>query len=182
MGHPIGPECTNGARSVEADDTLRRMSPCMVTVNVGGSFGSARRRDGMLAWAEDAAQQQPLLVFAQEVPAQAWLDVWTGHGYQAVRGPDRGWQVRSALLAHRSVEVQREHHHRNRHYHGSYLATAVVTTQRGPALVVSAHASPNEARPAEHGWDGPLPRARDGGGDPRYVGGRLWTPTSCWRH
>ena len=37
------------------------------------------------------------------------------------------------------------------------------------------HASPQPGRPSTYGWVGdPLPPARDGGGDPRWTGGRLW--------
>jgi endonuclease/exonuclease/phosphatase family metal-dependent hydrolase len=145
----------------------------MVTTNVGGGFGGAARHAGMIAWAREAVQRSPALVFAQEVPATGWLDLWESAGYSVTLGPDHGWKVRSALLSRQDLPVTTIEL-ANADYHGSYVAGAQVTTRSGPVIALSVHASPKEAAPEQYGWQGQLPEARHGGDDARYRSRVLW--------
>lgn len=158
------------------------MSSWAVTVNAGGAFSSPAVQDGMLHWARWAVAKQPAFAFVQEVPSDAWLSVWAGAGYQAVLGLERGWAVSSAILVRSDLEVEPLTTRRaltadvppTLRYHGSYVAVARWSSARGPVVLASVHASPNEAEPSKYGWDGPDVTPRDGGGDPRYPGQRLW--------
>lgn len=148
-------------------------SAWLVTINVGGGFGGAARHSGMIAWAERAVLERPLVVFAQELPSSDWLEVWTSRGYKAFFGADRGWKVRSAVLVRHDIDAEPQAIP-NADYHGSYVASARLSLPAGEVLAVSAHASPNMAEPDRYGWVGERPEPRDGGNDPRYKGRELW--------
>jgi hypothetical protein len=145
----------------------------MVTTNVGGGFGGQARHEGMLQWAQSARVRKPLVVFAQEVPRSGWLEVWQEAGYDLILGPNRKWEVRSALITDPRLKAQAVAFE-NSHYHGSYVSTATARTPLGEVVLCSAHASPNKAELGTYGWSGDAPTARHGGGDPRYVGNVLW--------
>ena len=68
-----------------------------VTVNVGGGpGGSAARTAGMTGWAEQALdERQPALVFAQEVPSDAWLAVFADRGSSVTLGCEPVYKIRS---------------------------------------------------------------------------------------
>lgn len=159
--------------------TLADMGQRGCTVNVGsGPGGSPRRTEAMRGWAQRVLRdpQQPVVVFAQEV-SDAWLQVWEDAGYRIYLGQDRGWRIRSALITAPGMHLEAlpEGAWSNAWYHGSYLAARVWTdAPGGPVVLCSVHASPQPARPSMYGWEGPLPRVRNGGGDPRWTGGRLW--------
>ncbi len=110
------------------------------------------------------------------MPSEAWLDVWRQADYDAWFGPDKGWRVRSALLTHPTLTAQPPPDAALEilDYHGSYVAGAQVTLAGESVLVLSVHASPQEADPEKYGWRGDWPEPRHGGDDPRYVGQRLW--------
>jgi hypothetical protein len=160
----------------------QRVTEWAVTVNVGGAFMSSARQDSMLAWSNAALAREPAFVFAQEVPSEAWLSVWTDAKYQPVLGLNRRWAVRSALLVRSDLEIEplttpeslAPEAPTTLGYHGSYVAVARWNSAEGAVLLASVHASPNEAEPERFGWDGPDLTSRGGGGDPRYPGGRLW--------
>ncbi|HEY2297294.1 MAG TPA: endonuclease/exonuclease/phosphatase family protein [Jatrophihabitans sp.] len=160
------------------------MTELAVTVNAGGTRMPETVKIAMADWARSALTRKPVFVFVQEVPSDSWVAVWTEAGYTPFFGEDRGWTVRSALLVRGDVSAEpisctpvalsTAGAFGTLHYHGSYVAVARWMSQRGPVLLASVHASPNEADLEGYGWTGGKVRARPGGGDPRYVGGRLW--------
>lgn len=118
-----------------------------------------------------------MIVFAQEVPSDAWLDVWRSAGYAVTEGVGTRWKIRSALVTRRDVEVipLTLADCPSLGYHGSYVAAASWrNAPDGPVVLASVHASPSRAEPEEYGWPGDAPAARKGGGDPRWRGNTLW--------
>ena len=99
-----------------------------VTVNVGGGpGGSAARTAGMTGWVEQAVdERQPAVVFAQEVPSDAWLAVFTDRGYTVTLGCEPVWRIRSAVITAPGLKVQAltTKDLPNLGYHGSYVAGA----------------------------------------------------------
>ncbi len=126
------------------------MSLIAVTVNLGCASPSAvlsQRRAAAATWAERARrQEQPNLVFAQEVPDTAWLEAWelAGWSVSVVEGPQ--YRVRSALLWRGGgVEDLGALDLPTAAYHGSYVAgrlLAIPGLEREVA-VLSVHASPS---------------------------------------
>ena len=149
------------------------------TVNVvGGPGGSSARVAGMTAWAEQVMEQRrPSVVFAQEVPSDAWLGAWMRQGYTCTLGVEPSWRIRSALLTADGIDVTplTASDLPNLSYHGSYVAAARWNNAPGgPTVLASVHASPQLADPSRYGWLGEPPRARNGGGDARFTPDRLW--------
>jgi hypothetical protein len=153
------------------------MTKTAVTINVGGGPGnSAAREAAMTEWARRIAHDQPAIIFAQEALSNDWLEVWTAT-HNVTLGVDRGWRIRSALITHRSLSITplTEADSPNLWYHGNYVAAARWDdAPGGPVTLASVHASPSLASPDAYGWTGARPEPRNGGGDPRYVGGRAW--------
>lgn len=156
------------------------MNLAAVTVNVGSGPGNTQARTwGMLEWAlATVADRRPALVFAQEVPTSGWLETWTDAGYQsAILGPDRGWRIRSALIADRGLHVRplTLQECPTLWYHGTYLAAGLwADAPGGPCAVVSVHASPSPAEPERYDWTGGPVTPRHGGGDTRWTSRTLW--------
>lgn len=152
-----------------------------VTVNVGGGPGNTTRRtQGMTAWARGALAESPAVVFAQEVPNDGWIHVWTTAGYTVTLGCDRGWKIRSALLTRPDLKIQPmgTDDCPSLWYHGSYVACARwLNAHRDPITLVSLHATPNQADLLTYGWPSDLispPTPRSGGADTRWTPNRLW--------
>ncbi len=150
-----------------------------VTINVGGGPGGGlARTEAMTAWASEALEaRQPVVVFAQEVPTDAWLRVWEDAGYTVTLGHDRGWRIRSALVTGPGLAIEplTPADLPNLRYHGNYVAAGRCMDAQGePVILASVHASPQPAAPDKYGWRGPLPSPRAGGGDPRYAASTLW--------
>lgn len=148
-----------------------------VTINVGaGPGGSAQRTEAMTHWAEVARRdRRPAIVFAQEV-TPSWVDSWT-HDYVATYGVKRGWRTRSVLLTRTDLEISAltEEHQPTLGYHGDYVAAALWhNSPEGDVILASVHASPNPADLERYPWPAEAVLPRDGGGDRRYAGGRLW--------
>lgn len=157
-------------------DQLDTAGGWTVTVNVGGGpGGSAVRTSGMCAWARTAsAERRPLLVFAQEV-TDAFVEVWREAGYSVHIGVNRGWLIRSALLAAPGeVLTELTPSIDNLQYHGDYVAARRWDSSTGPVVVASVHASPQLAEPVRYGWVGACPPPREGGSHSRYPPRRLW--------
>ncbi len=154
----------------------------MVTINVGGGpGGSPTRRMGMGDWARHALEtKQPAIVFAQEVPSEDWLRIWSDADYKVTDGEDRGWSIRSALITRKDLDVQplTKEEFPSLWYHGSYVAAALWTNAPDtPLVLASVHASPNPAELETYEWPlgaVPAPTARSGGPDSR------WTPYQLW--
>ncbi len=148
-----------------------------VTINVGsGPGGSAHRQASMARWAQDARRaRRPAIVFAQEVTS-GWVDAWRHEGYQVIYGVSKGWKIKSTLVVREGLTVTAltDADYPTLGYHGDYVAAARWHRPQGEVLLASVHASPQEADLKRYPWPAEAVKPRNGGGDPRYPGGRLW--------
>lgn len=118
-----------------------------VTYNLGcGGPHGAERVAAADSWIAGASAGYDL-VFAQEIPAgDGWITQWEEAGFRVVRGIDKGWRTRSALIVRsEAVGGVDRFEYATAEYHGSYLAAA--TLDLGwvePLVVVSVHASPQQ--------------------------------------
>ena len=102
------------------------MTKQAVTINVGGGPGNSSVREAaMTEWARQVAHDQPAIVFAQEVPSDDWLGVWTAT-HNVTLGVERGWRIWLAVITHLDSSITRltEADFPNLWYHGSYVAAA----------------------------------------------------------
>lgn len=124
-----------------------------VTVNAGGGPGNTIRRErGMTDWAARVAEtRDPVFVFAQEIPSDAWLEAW-GPAYTVHCGIDRGWRIRSALLVRQdqSVGALPPGWAPNLTYHGSYVAATLWKQARWPGHGPGQRAREPDLRRARH--------------------------------
>ncbi len=81
-----------------------------VTINVGGGEpGSTRAREsGMTEWARRACQKRSVVVFAQQVPSDAWFQVWRDAGYFVLVDHSGRWRIRSALITAPGIDIDRD--------------------------------------------------------------------------
>lgn len=143
-----------------------------VTANLGCASPSAvgaERRAAAATWAGAVRrEEQPHLVFAQEVPDDGWVQSWIDQGWSASETAGPTYRVRSVLLW-RDVQDLGALDLRTAGYHGSYVTgrlLAVPGIEREVA-VLSVHASPRPVEQAElDTWQrlGELPQPRSGGG------------------
>jgi hypothetical protein len=97
------------------------MTKQAVTINVGGGPGNSSAHEAaMTEWARRVTHDQPAIVFAQEVPSDDWLGVWTAN-HNVTLGVERRWRIRSALITHRDLSITKlmEDDCPNLWYHGS---------------------------------------------------------------
>jgi len=154
-----------------------------VTVNVGGASPHARSEHRALAmgrWAQRViAQRRPELVFAQEVPSDAWLKIWAHSGYTVVQNAPR-YQARSALIIDKKLSAAALTAARlpTLNYHGSYVAAAHCTLPRlgRPVILLTVHASPAPVTDAElAAWPSRVERPK-----PRHGGKGVHNESQLW--
>lgn len=130
------------------------MSITAVTANLGCASPSAlgpARRAAADSWAEQERREDaPNLVFAQEVPDDAWVDAWATAGWQPSVPEGPAYRVRSRLLW-RGMEDLGPLQLPTADYHGSYVAgrLLVVPGIEREVAVLSVHASPRPVTDAE---------------------------------
>ena len=113
-----------------------------VTYNLGcGGPHNAARVEAGHAWSIGARERYDL-VFAQEIPWDAWLDAWRPtHHVISVAKPR--YLVRSALMVGNALKCSSADFS-TAHYHDSYVAAATVTFPNNQDVTcASVHASPS---------------------------------------
>jgi hypothetical protein len=143
-----------------------------VTANLGCASPSAvqgRRVAAANDWAEHERHHGTDLIFAQEIPSNAWLEHWVAAGYEVAPADGPQFRTRSALIWKPPI-MRRPLIPVAADYHGSYVASAALELPGFPTPIaaLSVHASPRLVTPEElrtyESLEIGVPTPRNGGG------------------